>query len=136
MSLLKNSYFTRASQKENCWPSTADRLSSLLKSNFITSITQPFKVNEFRKCWRYHFKKSHCSKSSFYVQKVQLWFPEKIVDLLGGKNLWKRCGFRLFSCWQLWFHEKNCQKKIGWKTCENVGVLSKLNFWTKIWLFE
>ena len=31
MSLLKNSYFTRASQKENCWPSTADSLSSLLK---------------------------------------------------------------------------------------------------------
>ena len=22
---------------------------------------------------------------------------------------------------QLWFHEKNCQKKFGWKTRENVG---------------
>ena len=27
-------------------------------------------------------------------------------------------------------------KKIVWKTRENVGVLSKLNFWTKIWLLE
>ena len=33
--------------------------------------------------------------------KIQHWFPEKIVDFL------------------------------GWKTRENVGVLSKLNFWTK-----
>ena len=52
------------------------------------------------------------------------------------KNSWKCCGFGLFSCWQLWFHEKNCQKKFGGKTRENVGVLSKLTFWTKNWLFE
>ena len=26
------------------------------------------------------------------------------------KNSWKCCGFGLFSCWQLWFHEENCQK--------------------------
>ena len=31
------------------------------------------------------------------------------------KNSWKCCGFGLFSCWQLWFHEKNCEKKFGWK---------------------
>ena len=55
---------------------------------------------------------------------------------LGVKNSWRCWGFGLFSCWQLWFHEKICQKEIGWKTRENVGVLSKLNFWTKIWLFE
>ena len=40
------------------------------------------------------------------------------------KNSWKCWGFAHFSCWQLWFPEKNCK------------VLSKLNFWTKIWLFE
>ena len=28
----------------------------------------------------------------------------------GVKNSWKCCGFGHFSCWQLWFHEKNCQK--------------------------
>ena len=70
----------------------------------------------------------HCSKSSFFVQKF--------IDFLGVKNSWKCFGFGLFSCWQLWFDEKNCQKIFGWQTRENVGVLSKLNFWTKIWLFE
>ena len=68
--------------------------------------------------------------------KIQLWFPEKIVDFLGVKNSWKWCGFGLFSYWHLWFHEKNCQKIFGWKSRENVGVLSKLNFWTKVWLCE
>ena len=29
---------------------------------------------------------THCSKSSFFCPKIQLWFPEKIVDFLGG---WK-----------------------------------------------
>ena len=65
-----------------------------------------------------------------------LHFLSKNSTLIGVKNSWKCCGFGLFSCWQLWFHEKNCQKKFGWKTRENVGILSKLNFWTKIWLFE
>ena len=37
------------------------------------------------------------------------------------KNSWKCCGLGLFSCWQLWFYEKNCQKIFRWKTCENVG---------------
>ena len=27
-----------------------------------------------------------CSKSSLFVQKIQLWFPEKIVDFLGWKT--------------------------------------------------
>ena len=71
-----------------------------------------------------------------FCPKIQLWFPEKIVDFLGVKNSWKCCGFGLFSCWQLWFHVKNCQKKFGLITRENVRILSKLNFWTKIWLFE
>ena len=47
------------------------------------------------------------------------------------KNSWKCCGFGLFSCWQLWFHEKNYQKKFGWKTRENVGVLVKIEFLDK-----
>ena len=65
-----------------------------------------------------------------FCPKIQLWFSEKIVDFSGVKNSWKCCGF---SCWQLWFREKNCQKNIGRKTRENVGVLSKLNFGQKIY---
>ena len=63
-----------------------------------------------------------------FSPKIQLWFPMKIVDFLGVKNSWKCCGFGLFSCWQLWFHEKNCQKNFGRKTRENVGVFLFLEF--------
>ena len=68
-----------------------------------------------------------------FCPKIQLWFSRKF-RFFWVKNSWKCCGFGLFSCWQFWFHEKNCQKifwvKNSWK------CLSKLNFWTKIWLFE
>ena len=78
---------------------------------------------------------AHCSKSSFFVQKFNFDFPRKIVELFWVKtrenaavldflavdkfdftrkivkkfwlqNSWKCWGFVLFSCWQLWFHEK------------------------------
>ena len=51
-------------------------------------------------------------KIFIFCPKIQLWFPEKIVDFFWVKNSWKCCGFGLFSCWQLWFHEKNCQKNL------------------------
>ena len=43
-------------------------------------------------------------------------FTRKIVKNILGEKLVKMLGFALFSCWQLWFPEKNCK------------VLSKLNF--------
>ena len=55
--------------------------------------------------------RAHCSKSSFFVQKFNFDFPWKVSIFL-VKNSWKCCGFELFRCWQLWFHEKNCQRKI------------------------
>ena len=82
-------------------------------------------------CWRGTSteKRDDCWCTLFkifiFCPKNQLQFPEKILDFW-VKNLWKCCGFGLFSCWQLWFHEINCQKKkFGWKTRENAGVLSK-----------
>ena len=56
------------------------------------------------------------------------------------KNSWKCCGFGLFSCWQLWFHEKNCQNNFGWKTRENVGdlhflVVDNIDFPRKLQIF-
>ena len=96
---------------------------------------------------------THCSNSSCFVQKFNVDFPRKNVKLFWVKtrenvavldflvidnfdftreycreknwvkNSWKCWGFALFSCWQLWFHEKNCQKKFGWKTRETVGYL-------------
>ena len=51
-----------------------------------------------------------------FCPKIQLWFTEKIVTKIWVKNYaWKCCGFGLFNCWQLWFHEPfflsfNCGK--------------------------
>ena len=81
-----------------------------------------------------------------FCPKIQLWFPEKIVDFFGWKNSWKCCGFALFSCWQLWFHEKICQKNFV-KVCLHSSkadipliwrnILAKQNsvFWVKCSLF-
>ena len=54
---------------------------------------------------------THCSKSSFFVQKFN--FLIKLSGFFLGEKLVKS-GFGLFSCWQLWFHEKNCQTIFGW----------------------
>ena len=87
-------------------------------------------VIKFIKVRRHTVRNLHfLSKNSTLISRVYCRF-------FGVKNSWKCCGFGLFGCWQLWFHEKNGQKKFGWKTRENVGVLSKMNFWTKIRLFE
>ena len=60
-----------------------------------------------------------------FCPKIQL----KFIDFFWVKNSWKCCGFGLFSCWQIDLTKKIVQKKLGEK-------LVKLNFWTKIWLFE
>ena len=73
----------------------------------------------------------HTVRNIHFLSKNSTLISRENCRFLGVKNSWKRCGFGLFSCWQLWFHEKNCQKIFGWKARENVGVLSKLNFWTK-----
>jgi len=89
----------------------------------------------FASHWSFDFKRFTESSQSVLSKNSTLISRENCRSFC-VKNSWKCCGFGLFS-WQLWFHEKNCQKKrIGWKTRENVGVLSKLNFWTKIWLLE
>ena len=97
-----------------------------------------------------------------FCPKIQLWFPEKIVDFLGEnvvildflavdnfdltrKIVKKNLGWKtreivvvldFLAVDNFDFTRKIVKKKVGWKTLENVGVLSKLNFWTKIWIFE
>ena len=70
---------------------------------------------------------SQCIKSPFFVQKFKLmkklgkssiWifvFWAKITRKIWifyikkKKRSWKCCGYKLNSCWQLWFDEKNCE---------------------------
>ena len=70
------------------------------------------------------------------VQKFIFDFPRKLSIFMGeklAKMLWFWT-FYLLTTFD--FTGKIVKKKSGWKTREIVGVLSKLNFWTKIWLFE
>ena len=56
---------------------------------------------------------------------------EKLSKKIGVKNSWKCCGFGLFSCWQLWFHEKKCRKNFGWKTRAKCWGFVKIEFLSK-----
>ena len=47
------------------------------------------------------------------------------------KNSLKCCGFGLFSSWQLWYHEKNCQKKNWVKNSWKCWGLVKIEFLDK-----
>ena len=73
----------------------------------------------------------HTVRNLHFLSKNSTLISRDNCRFFWEKNSWKCCGFGLFSCWQLWFHEKNCQKNFVWKNRENVGV-----FLTKIWLFE
>ena len=70
-----------------------------------------------------------------FCPKIQLWFPEKIVDFLGWKTRENVGVLDFLAVDNFDFTRKTVKKKFGWKTCENFGGLSKLNFWTKNWLF-
>ena len=67
-----------------------------------------------------------------FCTKIQLWYPEKIDDFFWVKNSWKCCGLGLFSCWQLWFHEKNCQKNLAEKLVKMLGGCQNWIFGQKI----
>ena len=73
-----------------------------------------------------------------FCPKIQLWLPEKIVDFSGWKNRENVVVLDFLAVDNFDFTRK-IDKKNGWKTREIVGVLDifvKIEFWTKIWLFE
>ena len=65
----------------------------------------------------FHF--FHTVPNLHFLSKNSTLICRENCRFFGVKNSWKCCGFGLYSCWQLWFHEKNCQKKIwvknSWK---------------------
>ena len=78
---------------------------------------------------------THCSKSSFFVQKFDFDFPRKLLIFFGWKTRENVVVLDFLAVDNFDFTRKIVKKIFGWKTRENVGVLSKLNYWTK-WLFE
>ena len=85
-----------------------------------------FIINEIERV----FKTCHTTLFEIFIfcPKIQL-SRENCRFFLWLENSRKCCDFGLFSCWQLWFHERKCQKKFGWN-------LSKLNFSTRIGLLS
>ena len=67
----------------------------------------------------------------FFVQKFNFDFPKKLSIILCVKNSWKCCGVGLFSCWQLWFHEKNWQKNLSEKLVKMLGFCQNWIFGEK-----
>ena len=97
--------------------------------NFLAILEQNFKLKHL-------FFPNHTVRNLHFLSKNSTLNSQKNCRYFLGWKTRENVVVGLFSCWQLWFYEKNCKKKFGWKTRENVRVLSKLNFWTKIWLFE
>ena len=52
---------------------------------------------------------THCSKSSFFVQKFNFDFPEKIVDFFGQKTRENVVVLDFFAVDNFDFTRKNCQ---------------------------
>ena len=75
-------------------------------------------------------------KIFIFCPKVQLWYPEKISDFLGWKIRDNVEVLDFLAVARFGFRRKYVKNNFGWKTCKNVGVLSKLNFWTKNQLLE
>ena len=70
-------------------------------------------------------RRSRHEISSGTLFEIFIFCPR--ISIFWVKNLWKCWGFGLFSCWQLWFHEKNCQKNLGRKTRESHSLNSSVS---------
>ena len=79
---------------------------------------------------------SHTVRNLHLLSENSTLIFRENCQFLGVKNSRKCCGFGLFSCWQLWFHEENCQEKCGWKSRENGWVLVKIEFLDKNMTFR
>ena len=66
-----------------------------------------------------------------FCPKIHLWFPEKIVDFLGGKICDNVVVLDFLADDNFDFTRKIVKKKFGWKTRENVGGFVKIEFLDK-----
>ena len=71
-----------------------------------------------------------------FCPKIQLWYSEKIVILLGWKTRENVVVLDFLVVDNFDFTGKIVKKFLGEKLVKMLCFLSKLNFWTKIWLFE
>ena len=63
----------------------------------------------------------HTVRNLHFLSKNSTLISRENCRFFGVKNSRKCCGFGLFSCWQLSFHEKNCHKNLGEKLVKMLG---------------
>ena len=102
------------------WPTAATIQNPILLACFDTTTTISF-YRHIVFCFAAHTVRN----LHFLSKKFNFDFARKLSILFRLKNSWICCDFGLFSCWQLWFHEKNC-RFFWWKIRENVLVLDYL----------
>ena len=71
-----------------------------------------------------------------FCPKIQLWFPENFVDFFRWKTRENVLVLDFLALDNFDFTRKIAKKNFGEKLVKMLGFVSKLNFWTKIWLFE
>ena len=78
----------------------------------------------------------HTVRNLHFLSKNSTLISRENCRILGVKNSWKCFGFGLFSCWQLSFHEKNCQKKFWVKNSWKCWGFVKIEFLDKKFTFR
>ena len=73
----------------------------------------------------------HTVRNLHFLSKNSTLISRENCRFFWVKNSWKCCGFGLFSCWQLWFHEKNCQTILGEKLVKRLGFCQNWIFGQK-----
>ena len=74
----------------------------------------------------------HTVRNLHFLSKNSTLISEKIVDFLWEKKFVKMLWFWTSGLLTTLISREKLSKNFGLKTRENVGILSKLNFWTKI----
>ena len=86
--------------------------------------------------WNGNFVLLHTVRNLHFLSKNSTLILGENCRFFWVKISWKCCGFGLFSCWQLGFHEKNCQKKIWVKNSWKCWGFVKIEFVDKNWTFR
>ena len=98
--VLLESVGTRVLKMSKMWRKVLQRVTFNKCYKRLRSITKSYKVLH-----------KHTVRNPHLMSKNSTLISRENCRFFMVKNSWKCCGFGLFSCWQFWFHEKNCQKK-------------------------
>ena len=82
-------------------------------------------------CNSLHCFPKHTVRNLHFLSKNSTLISRENCRFFWEKNSWICCGFGLFSCWQLWFHEKNCQKNLDEVLVKMLVFFVKIEFLDK-----